>query len=117
MRGSRPGYSVIVDMLDPATVVKKTADQVSCILDAEVAILNVERAQYFGLQGVAAHICVLFTAADAHMREYALWVPKDAVASDRPEHREWALGIMKKSMDAETRPTTDLSLRQWLDRG
>jgi hypothetical protein len=47
---------VIVDMLDPATVVKKTADQVSCVLDAEVAILNVERAQYFGLQGVAAHI-------------------------------------------------------------
>ncbi len=67
------------------------------------------------LTGVAADICVLFTAADAHMREYALWAPKDAVASDRPEHRDWALGIMKKSMDAETRPTTDLSLRQWLD--
>lgn len=68
------------------------------------------------LTGVAADICVLFTAADAHMRDYALWVPKDAVASDRPEHRDWALGIMKKSMNAETRPTTDLSLLQWLDR-
>ncbi len=68
------------------------------------------------LTGVAADICVLFTAADAHMREYALWVPKDAVASDRPEHRDWALGIMKKSMNAEIRPTTDLSLLQWLGR-
>lgn len=68
------------------------------------------------LTGVAADICVLFTAADAHMREYALWVPRDAVASDRPDHRDWALEIMKKSMDAETLPTTDLSLRQWLDR-
>ncbi|MBA2934468.1 cysteine hydrolase [Sphingomonas sp. CGMCC 1.13654] len=66
------------------------------------------------LTGVAADICVLFTAADAHMREYALWVPKDAVASDRPEHRDWALGIMAKSMDAEIRPTTQLSFRQWL---
>lgn len=30
---------------------------------------------------------VAVTAADAHMREYALWVPNDVVASDRPEHR------------------------------
>jgi nicotinamidase-related amidase len=37
------------------------------------------------LAGVAADICVLFTAADAHMREYALWVPNDVVASDRPD--------------------------------
>jgi len=33
------------------------------------------------LGGVATDICVLFTAADAHMREYDLWVPKDAVAA------------------------------------
>ena len=43
-------------MLDPSTVVKKSAGQVSCILNEEVAILNVDRALYFGLQGVAAHI-------------------------------------------------------------
>jgi nicotinamidase-related amidase len=66
------------------------------------------------LTGVAADICVLFTAADAHMRDYALWVPSDAVASDRLEHRDWALAIMTKSMGAEIRPTTDLPLRDWL---
>jgi nicotinamidase-related amidase len=65
------------------------------------------------LAGVAADICVLFTAADAHMRDYTLWVPRDAVASDRPEHRDWALGILRKSMGAETRATSDLSLRLW----
>lgn len=43
-------------MLDPSTIVRKSAGQVSCALDDEVAILNVERALYFGLQGVAAHI-------------------------------------------------------------
>ena len=68
------------------------------------------------LVGVAAAICVPFTAADAHMRKYALWVPSDAVASDRREHRDWALDIMAKSMDAEIRPTTELSLAQWLER-
>ena len=43
-------------MLDRSTIVKKTSDQVSCMLDNEVAILNVDRARYFGLQGVGAHI-------------------------------------------------------------
>jgi nicotinamidase-related amidase len=49
------------------------------------------------LTGIAADICVLFTAADAHMRDYALWVPADAVASSEVRHRDWALGIMAKS--------------------
>jgi nicotinamidase-related amidase len=66
------------------------------------------------LSGVAADICVLFTAADAHMRDYDLWVPRDAVASDRPEHRDCAHGIMKKSMAAETRPSSEYALRDWL---
>jgi len=43
-------------MLDPSTVVKKSASQVSCVLNEEVAILNLDRALYFGLKGVAAHI-------------------------------------------------------------
>ena len=33
------------------------------------------------IAGIATDICVLFTAADAHMRDYALWVPEDAVAA------------------------------------
>ncbi|CAN5867990.1 hypothetical protein BH11PSE3_BH11PSE3_08130 [soil metagenome] len=43
-------------MLELSTVVKKTAAQVSCVLNEEVAVLNVDRALYFGLQGVGAHI-------------------------------------------------------------
>lgn len=43
-------------MLEPSTVVKKTSSQVSCVLNDEVAVLNVDRALYFGLQGVGAHI-------------------------------------------------------------
>lgn len=68
------------------------------------------------LTGVATDICVLFTAADAHMRQYGLWVPRDAVASNEERHRDWALGIMAKSMQAETRPTDELTLEQWLGR-
>lgn len=66
------------------------------------------------LVGVAADICVLFTAADAHMREYQLWVPADAVASEEPDRERWALEIMAKSMGADVRPTTQLALADWL---
>ncbi|MBB3879311.1 cysteine hydrolase family protein [Sphingomonas pseudosanguinis] len=68
------------------------------------------------LTGVAADICVLFTAADAHMREYDLWVPGDTVASESDDHRRWALEIMRHSMCAETGPTHELALADWLSR-
>jgi len=68
------------------------------------------------LTGVAADICVLFTAADAHMRDYELWIPEDAVAAQTPERRRWALEIMKQSMGAETRPTNRLALATWAAR-
>jgi nicotinamidase-related amidase len=68
------------------------------------------------LTGLAADICVLFTAADAHMRDYDLWVPRDAVASSQEEHRDWALGIMEKSMAAETRAATEYRLEEWIER-
>ena len=68
------------------------------------------------LTGVSADICVLFTAADAHMRAYDLWVPRDAVASSQDAHRDWAIGIMEKSMDAETRASTEYRLEAWIER-
>lgn len=64
--------------------------------------------------GIAADICVLFTAADAHMRDYDLWAPGDAVASREDNRTAWALEIMRDSMGAETRTTHELGLAQWL---
>lgn len=66
------------------------------------------------LTGVATDICVLFTAADAHMRDYDLWIPADAVASETEERGRWALEIMANSMTAEIRPTSALSLAEWV---
>lgn len=66
------------------------------------------------LVGLAADICVLFTAADAHMRDYRLWVPEDAVASSSEARRQAALEIMKTSMGAEIAPTTALSPAKWM---
>ena len=69
------------------------------------------------LTGVAADICILFTAADAHMREYDLWVPADCVASSDPQRTTWALEIMRNSMKAETQPTRELAIGSWLEAG
>ena len=67
------------------------------------------------LTGLSADVCVLFTAADAHMRDYRMWVPADAVAAPTPEREEVALAIMRQSMKADTRSTRELSLRRWHD--
>lgn len=69
------------------------------------------------LTGLAADICVLFTAADAHMRPYQLWTPRDAVASEDDQRTDWALSIMALSLGVECRPTPELTLAEWVDRG
>ena len=66
------------------------------------------------LTGVATDICILFTAADAHMREYDLWVPEDCTASSDEQRTDWALEIMRTSMKADTRSTTEASLKDWI---
>lgn len=68
------------------------------------------------LTGIAADVCVLFTAADAHMREYSLWVPRDAMVGTHPERKAWVIDILGKSMNAETAPTSKMTLQGWLSR-
>lgn len=64
--------------------------------------------------GLAADICVLFTAADAHMREYDLWIPADTVGAQERERAHWALTLMENGMSADIRPTSALTLADWL---
>ena len=66
--------------------------------------------------GVATDICVLFTAADAHMRDYSLWIPQDAVAAEDDELGRSALAIMQKTMGTETAPTSALRPTAWTKR-
>jgi Coenzyme PQQ synthesis protein D (PqqD) len=45
-----------MQVLDASSVFKRSVEQVSCNLDEEVAILDLEKSRYFGLAGVGAHI-------------------------------------------------------------
>jgi nicotinamidase-related amidase len=62
------------------------------------------------LTGLATHMCVLMTAADAHMRDFTLIVPEDCVASEDPRDQAWALRHMATVFDADVRPSASLEL-------
>lgn len=66
------------------------------------------------LTGVSTDICVLFTAGDAHMRDYALWVPEDAVASQDADRGRWALESIAQSMSADIVATSDRDPAEWI---
>jgi nicotinamidase-related amidase len=55
-------------------------------------------------------MCVLFTAADAFLRDYNVVVAEDCVVSIDPEDNRQALRYMARVMDADVRPSTDLDL-------
>lgn len=62
------------------------------------------------LTGVAGDVCVLFTACDAFMRDYHLFVPSDCIASQSPEENRRSLEQMRKTFDADIRPSDELDL-------
>ncbi|BBC72795.1 isochorismatase [Altererythrobacter sp. B11] len=68
------------------------------------------------LTGVATDICVLFTAADAYMRDYKLWVPADAVAAEDEQRNAAALAIIQGNLGAETARVAELALEDWFPR-
>jgi len=52
------------------------------------------------LTGVAADVCILFTAHDAHLLNYKIIVPSDCVASNFKRETTTALANMKKATHA-----------------
>lgn len=63
------------------------------------------------LAGMAANICVLFTANDAYMRDLHLAVPADCVASNTEEESRYALDQMRQVLKADVRPSDELDFR------
>ena len=54
--------------------------------------------------GIAADSCVLFTAMDAYLRGYSLWVPGDCVAAESGGARDQALQQIQRVLKADVRP-------------
>jgi nicotinamidase-related amidase len=58
--------------------------------------------------GLAADICVLFTANDAYLRDFHVVVPEDCTAANTAEDRDFALRQMRKILKADTRPAREI---------
>lgn len=62
------------------------------------------------ITGVATESCVLYTAADAYMRDYELVVPFDCVAPANEGAGDYALQHMHTLLKANLRRPSELSL-------
>jgi nicotinamidase-related amidase len=64
------------------------------------------------LTGIAGDNCVLFSANDAYLRDYTLFIPCDCVVSNSREENDAALRLMQKVVKADIRPSADLDLEE-----
>lgn len=62
------------------------------------------------LTGISGDMCVLFTASDAYMREYNLWVPSDCLASETDQDNQAALRLINRSMFANIAPSSEMNI-------
>jgi nicotinamidase-related amidase len=105
----RPVAELLVPEKDDYFVLKpKHSAFFSTTLDV---LLEHLRASTVILTGIAGNICVLFSAADAHMRDFHLVVPADCVASATTDDNEWALAQMATVLGANVTLSRDLDLR------
>jgi nicotinamidase-related amidase len=76
------------------------------------ALLEQLRAKTLILTGITTDNCVLFTAHDAYLHGYRLFIPTDCCIAEKPAHHAQALSLMERTMKADTRPSTKLRLSQ-----
>jgi nicotinamidase-related amidase len=75
-------------------------------------LLDYLRVKTLVLTGLTGDICVLFTASDAYMRDFHLYVPEDCVASADPRENEHALEHMRRVLKADTRPSAEIDFEE-----
>jgi len=64
------------------------------------------------ITGVSAHQCVLFTANDAHVRDYKVIVPQDCIASPLTRERDFAVRYFNSVLHSETPTSTRMRLQR-----
>jgi nicotinamidase-related amidase len=59
-------------------------------------------------------MCVLFTANDAFMRDYKVYIPRDCVAAVPTADNQDMMEYMERVLEADTRASQDLDLEAML---
>lgn len=104
----RPLAQLLAPAADDYFVLKpKHSGFQSTVLDMLLGDLGARR---LIITGFRSDSCVLFTAADAHMRNYRIHVPQDCVAALEAEQNQRALALLQQSLHADIQPSTTLAL-------
>ncbi|WP_053217680.1 isochorismatase family cysteine hydrolase [Virgibacillus senegalensis] len=96
----------IIDQMQPASdnyflIKPKHSGFYGTALESLLKELNIA---HIIIGGIAGDFCVLFTANDAHMREYSISVPKNCIASNEDQQNERALALMSEKLGADIKP-------------
>jgi nicotinamidase-related amidase len=67
------------------------------------------------LAGFTTDICVLFTAADAHMRDIEVIIPRDCSAAASVENHERALELMTRVLEAKIVDSNEIDFSALMD--
>jgi nicotinamidase-related amidase len=62
------------------------------------------------IAGLTGNMCVQFTAQDAYLRDFHLFVPADCTASLTSDANDVALRYMREVLKVDTQPSEDLDL-------
>ena len=73
-------------------------------------LLRALRTRALVVCGFATNICVLFSANDAYMRDFRIYVPPDCIASESSVCQSQALILMERVLKADISLSTDLKL-------
>jgi nicotinamidase-related amidase len=110
-RDDAPGKELtrmLVPDADDYVVLKpKHSGFYSTTLDTLLTYLRTRRVI---ITGMTIERCLLFTANDAFLRDYELFVPKDCTAAIDPKDEEPALRILERVLGADTRASSALDL-------
>lgn len=74
-------------------------------------LLEALRIRRLILTGIAGNICVLFTANDAHMREFKLLAPADCIVSNTPEDNAFALRQISVVLKGDVTDSSRIAFR------
>ena len=109
VRGKPFVESVLPDERDYFVLKPKHSGFYSTALDLLLKHLGVKN---LILTGIAGNNCVLFTANDAYMRDFKLFVPSDCSVSQTQEENDNALKQMERVLKADIRPASKLDLEK-----
>src|SRR6185503_1987298 len=105
----KPFVELLLPNEDDYFVLKpKNSGFFSTTLDLLLIHLGVRNLIITGIQG---NNCVLFTANDAYVRDYKLFVPADCTASNSVEENEHALAQMENVLKADISIAAELDLK------